>query len=300
MAVNKELWQPVIIEALLKSNAFLGMMKNADEYVVGGAVVHIPQSGGPSTVVKNRTSLPATVTKRTDTDIVYPLDEYTTDPKLVSNIEKVELSYDKMASIVAEDTAGLMELVGDNILYDVSKNVPAASKIATTGALAAASAPSATGNRRIITAADIRKARTLLNGQNVPKENRVMVVTSEMLDQLMSDSDLAYAFQRVVDVAEGTLPKLYGFQLVERSSALIVDNAQALKAVGTAAAATDAEAAVFFQKDQVERALGDKQIFSQEKAPTYYGDIVSFLVRAGSRNRRADNKGYGIIYRASS
>lgn len=297
MAVNKELWQSVIIEGLYKSNEFLKYMKNVDEYVVGGAIVHIPQSGGASGTVKNRTTLPATVVKRTDTDITYPLDEYTTNPSLIAHIDTVELSYDKMESVIEEDCADMMEMVGDNIIYDVSKEAPAGSKLPTTGSAAAASASGATGNRKIITAADIRAAQTLLDNQNVSSNNRVMVVSPNMLQQLMSDSELAYAFQQVVDLKNGTLPMLYGFQLVKRSNVLTVDGSQDLKAVGAASAVTDSEAALFFQKNAVERAIGTKEIFSQERAPQYYGDIVSFLIRAGSRNRRADNKGYGIIYR---
>jgi hypothetical protein len=36
MAIQVELWQPVIKEQLFKSNSFLNYFRNADEYVVGG------------------------------------------------------------------------------------------------------------------------------------------------------------------------------------------------------------------------------------------------------------------------
>lgn len=299
MAVNVEMWQPLVKEALFKSNRFLTTFKNTDEYVVGGSVVHIPQSGGPSNAVKNRSTLPANVVKRTDTDIVYPLDEYTTDPRLVTNIDQVELSYDKMASIIREDTQVIMELAGDNILYDAAKNCPAGNKIATTGAAAAATASGATGNRKIITEADLRAAKKLLNKQNVPQEGRYLLIDSDMLDQMMSDNNLRYAFQQTVNLKEGTLPRLFGFQIIERSSVLVVDNSQAIKAPGAASATSDAAAALFYQSDMLERALGDIKVFENMQDPTYYGDIISFLVRAGSRANRADGKGYGIIYRAA-
>jgi hypothetical protein len=299
MAVNVEMWQPLVKEALFKSNEFLSTMKNADEYVVGGSVVHIPQSGGPSDAKKNRLVLPANVHKRNDTDIVYPLDEYTTDPRLITNIDQVELSYNKMESIIREDTEGMMELVGDNILYDVAKNVPTASKIATTGTAAAATAPGATGNRKIITEAELRAAKKLLNKMNVPKDDRYLIIDSDMFDQLMSDNNLRYAFQQTVNLREGELPRLFGFQIIERSSVLVADNSQVLKAPGAASATSDAAVALFYQRSFVERALGDVMIFEKMKDPTYYGDVISFLVRAGSRASRADNKGYGVIYQAA-
>lgn len=299
MAVNVELWQPIVMEELFKSNAFLDTMTNADEYVVGGRVVHIPQSGGPSGVVKNRTTLPANVTKRTDTDIVYPLDEYTTDPRLIDNVDMVELSYDKMASIIREDTLGLMEVAGDNLLYDVSKNTPSTSKLPTTGAGAAATAPGATGNRKIITEADLRAAKKLLNKHSVPQEDRYLIINSDMLDQMMSDNNLRYAFQQTVNLREGQLPRLFGFQIIERSTVLRVDNSQAVKLPSAAEATTDSDAAIFYQRSAVERALGDIKVFDKINDPTYYGNIISFLMRMGARDRRADGKGYGIIYRAA-
>lgn len=294
MPVNVELWQPVVKKKLFKSNEFLATMRNADEYVVGGRVVHIPQSGGPSEVVKNRSTLPAVVRKRTDTDIVYPLDEYTTTPRLIDNIDQVELSYDKMNSVVDEDTSEMMEVVGNHVLYDVSKNCPSGSKIATTGAAAASHI--GTGNRKIITEANLRAAKKLLNKQNVPMNDRYLVIDADMLDQLMSDNNLRYAFQQTVDLREGTLPRLFGFQIIERSAVITVDNSQALKAPDAAEANDDAAAAIFYHRNMLERALGDITIFQDNANPTYYGDIISFLVRAGSRANRADNLGYGIIY----
>lgn len=299
MGVNVELWQPVIKEQLFKANDFLATMKNADQYVVGGRIVHIPQSGGPSGVEKNRTVLPGMVAKRNDTDITYALDEYTTNPRLITNVDQVELSYDKMASVVREDTGYLMEFVGDNILYDAAANVPTAGKIATTGTAATATAPGATGNRKIITEADIRKAALLLDMQNVPREGRYMVLPANMLDQLMADSNLKYAFQQTINIAEGTLPRLFGFQLIQRSRVLVANNSQVLKVPGAATATSDAEVAFFYQRDFVERALGDVMPFYKENDPQFYGNILSFLVRAKSRANRSDNAGTGFIYQAA-
>lgn len=299
MAVNVEMWQPLVKEALFKSNAFLNTFKNTDEYVVGGSVVHIPQSGGPSSGQKNRQTLPAPVVKREDTDIVYPLDEYTTDPRLITNIDQVELSYDKMSSVVREDTQYIMELAGDNILYNVSSNIPAGNKVASTGTAASATASGATGNRKIFTEADLRKAKLILDNQNVPKEDRFLLISSNMLDQLLSDKDLRYAFQQTVNLKEGTLGRLFGFEIVERSSVLTVSSSQVVKAVGAASATSDSEAAIFYHRTMLERALGTINIFEETKSPTYYGDIISFLLRAGGRANRSDNKGAGFIYQAA-
>lgn len=295
MAVNKEIWRPDIIESLFKSNAWISRSFNADEYVVGGRVVHIPQAGAPSNVERNRVNLPAPIVKRTDTDIVYALDEYTSDPRLITDIDKKELSYDKRQSVIREDTGKMMEVAGDNMLYNWAKNIPAASKIATTGGNATATAPGATGNRKIITEADIRSAQTLLNKQNAPKEGRVMVLPSEFLNQLMSDNNLKYAFQQVVNLKEGSVGRLFGFDLYERSAALIETSGAVVKLPEAASATDDNECALFYYENHVERALGDVEVFDNPMQAAYYGDLISFLLRLGGRNRREDNKGVGLI-----
>jgi hypothetical protein len=61
MAIQKEIWQDHIEGNLFKNNEFLLASTDAGQYVLQGKVVHIPQSGATATVVKNRSSVPATV-----------------------------------------------------------------------------------------------------------------------------------------------------------------------------------------------------------------------------------------------
>ncbi len=295
MAVNREMWRPDIVGSLFKSNTWMPRSFNADEYVVGGRVVHIPQAGAPSGVERNRQNLPAPIVKRTDTDITYALDEYTSDPRLITDIDKKELSYDKRQSIIMEDTGVMMQVAGDNMLYNWSKNIPTGSKLATTGGNATGTAPGATGNRKIITEADIRKAQTLLNNQNVPTEGRVMILPADFADQLISDNNLKYAFQQTVNLKEGAIGRLYGFDLYVRSTVIVETTGAVVKLPEAATATDDNACALFYYENHVERALGDVDIFDNPNRAEYYGDIVSFLLRLGGRNRRADNYGVGLI-----
>lgn len=109
MAIQKEIWMAAIVEGLFASNSFLSKAFNADEYVNNGKIVHIPNAGAASGTKKNRTELPAKVTKRTDIDVTFPLDEYTTDPVLIPNADTVELSYDKRESVLRNDKLKLQD-----------------------------------------------------------------------------------------------------------------------------------------------------------------------------------------------
>lgn len=299
MAIQVEIWQRTIKEQMRKNNQFLEFMRNADEYVIGGKSVHIPQSGAASAVVKNRVTLPATISKRTDTIITYSLNEYTTDPVLIPNADIVELSYDKRNSVVRENTAEIMQYVGDDIAYLLYANIntgTAGIKLPTTGAARLASAPGATGNRKRILEADIRQAAIELDKQNVPREGRYMGLPPDMLNDLMSDKDLLYAFSNPINIREGVVGKLFGFNLVPRAHYLAISAALAPKDPTAATAATDHNSAIFWHQDTMERAFGDIMMYDNYGRAEYYGDIYSFLVRASGRNNRQDNKGYGLIY----
>lgn len=302
MALQKEIWQADIVANLFADNTFLSKAYNADMYVLAGKVVHVPQAGTFSTVVKNRTSLPGTVSKRTDSEVTYSLDEYTTDPRLIQDTEKVELSYDKRQSVIAEDQAGLIEAISEEMLYKWSPTVSTA-MVRTSGTDVVAHLPSATGNRKLITPADVNAAALILNKQNIPKAGRYAILDSNMYAQLLDamSANAQRDFIAGADPVNGVIGKYAGFSFFERSTVSIYTNAAtpALKAIGAAAAATDNAGGIFWQELSVERALGMVKAFDNPGDATYYGDILSFLVRAGGRIRRADNKGVVAVIQAA-
>ena len=92
MAIQKAIWTRASVEGLFASNSFLSKAFNADEYVEAGKIVHIPQAGVASNVVKNRTTLPATVKQHTDTDVSFELNTFPSDPVLNHHAQKCEPS----------------------------------------------------------------------------------------------------------------------------------------------------------------------------------------------------------------
>ncbi|WP_080058974.1 phage capsid protein [Spirosoma aerolatum] len=302
MALEKEIWRTDIVSNLYKDNDFMKYATIADQYVLAGKVVHIPNANSASGVVKNRSSLPASVTKRTDIDVTYALDEYTTNPVLIPNIDDIQLSYDKRQSVMQEDRAALNQLVAEWMLRSWAPTV-AAQYLRTTGAAVVGAANGATGNRKGLTKEDVRKARTKLNKQNAPKDGRVALIPSDQMDFLLSDSDLLkrdYAGE--IDMKGGVISRLFGFELLERSTVLEYDNATTpvVQDPGASGAAANNQAALFWHPFAVERALGTVDIFSHEGAPTYYGDILSFLLMAGGRQRRNDGAGIVAVIEAAS
>ena len=76
-----------------------------------------------------------------------------------------------------------------------------------------------------------------------------------------------------------------------RSKSLLYTSAGAPKDWSVDVVAADNAGALAWHENSVCRALGEVVAFENEKDPTYYGDIYSFLVRAGGRPMRSDVKG---------
>ncbi len=304
MAVQKETWVNYFIGNLFKGNPHLeaGRCFREDDNVLGGKIVHIPQAGAKPTVVKNRTTFPAVAVRRTDTDIVYALDGYSTDPTHITDIEEVELSYSKMDSVLGEHLETLREYIGDDILHKwvstyVDQTAPGVI-LRTTGSAVAAHLASATGNRKLFLKEDLKRARLTMNKQLIPTADRYAIIPADMLDQLTNDTDLKVRDNALeLDMRAGSIGRLYSFEILERPTTTIFTNAATpvLKALGAAGAATDNDTVVCYHKNAVACALGDVNIYENIQDALYYGDIYSFEVRMGGRSRRADGKGLVMI-----
>jgi hypothetical protein len=298
--VVKETWRPYIVERFWKDNSFLnGKFVDESDAVVAGRIVHIPQPGSKPTVVKNRTTFPATAVRRTDTDIVYTLDEYTTDPTHIPNIDSIHLSYSKQDSVLGDHVETQNETVADDILikWASSTNV---SQVATTGGATAINVlPSTgqTGNRLAFHQTDLQKLMTRMNTDKVPKKDRYILMDDYMYDGFynsLSDNQ-SKDFSRYVDAENGIIGKLHGFNIMTRASVLATTNANAVKALGAAIGATDNLCSLAWQKNSVALAMGSVELFANEKDALYYGDVYSTLVMAGGRARREDGLGIYIV-----
>ena len=296
MALNKEIWLTTLVENFYPDNSFAAKSID-DSAFVSNHTVHIPNAGKPSNVVINRSSKPATINERTDNELTYDIDELTTDPIHISNIDTVELSYDKRNSVLANDRKQLQKTAAQNLLYRWAEKLK--DTILTTGASRAAhTSAKATGSRKQLTKKEVLKAMVKFNVDDVPAEGRYMLVDSAMYADLLedlTDKELS-AFLASADAQRGVLGKLYGFEIMQRSQVLRVQASdKALSKWEDEGAATELAAGLIWQQDCVSRALGDPVMFEDTGNPTYYGDIYSFLVRTGGSPRRYDGKGIILL-----
>lgn len=302
MAVEKEIWKKDIVEALYAANPHLALAVNADEYVLAGKVVHLPQAGASPAVTRNRSIYPAVAVRRTDTEVTYTLDEYSSDPVHITNAESIEASYPKRDSVLKDTKNALSEAVGIDMLY---KWVPTGVTILRTSGtsyaeIIAAHLDSATGYRRAITRADVKKAAKQFNKWGIPAADRYIMLDAEMYDQFTSSltANEHRDFITGLDPATGMVGKLDSFSFLMRPEVIRLLGDAAVEP-GTAGAATHCAGAIAWHKDMVERALGEVKFFEDVDSALNYGDIYSALVRMGGRSRRADKKGVLVIGQAT-
>ena len=316
MAIQKEIWLNHIEEEIFKDNSFLEDAYKANDYVIGGRAVHIPQSGGSGNVVKNRSSLPATVRKRTDTDVIYLLDEYTSDPVLIPNIDTMELSYDKRSSVLGEDQDKLKQTVAEETIYNWlnspvyngygATSLPASQVLQTTGADdGLATAPGATGARKKADILDLQTMRVKFTRENRWFENQMHGLLDPQMEAELFPANSIVTQTAMQSVTEeerrkGVVYKAQGWKLKTRSSVARLNAGGTILNPEAVGSATDDAASLFWYKNAVEFAMGDIVFFDDLGNPVYYGDVYSFLVRAGGRARRADYKGIALLKQAKT
>lgn len=298
MALQTEVWAADIAANLFRNNEFIRRSKNDDVWVEN-AIVHLPQAGQKPGSTRNRSSLPATIAPRTDTEATYALSEFTSDPTLVKRIEQVEVSYDKRASVLSEHISTLQENVGNYVPYVwcPTGSAIATNFVPTTGGTRTATAVGATGTRKKILKADVLEAKRIMDRMDIPSNGRVLLLNSDMYNDFLTDAELLTSLNmNQGNLPEGVITRIFGFDVMMRSavgSCTVTTNV--VKDPAAATATTDNAFALAWHPQFVRFALGEIEVFADENKPEYYGSIFSALVRAGGRAARADFKGVVAI-----
>ena len=297
--LDREIWINSIIEGLYASNSFAARSIDMSSCVTG-KTVHVPNAGADPSVEKNRKKFPATIESREDIDLSFDINEYTTAPIRVSSAEETVLVYPKRESIVRASRNKLINDVHGDLIYEW---MPSGIKtVDTSGNSVAAHIAGATSNRKLLTKDDILKVAPVFDQDDIPDAGRCMLLDAVMYNQLLKSltESEAMGFIASANAQTGVIGSLYGFDFYKRSRVAKCKNDGTVKRWEASNTATDGAAALAWHVDSVCRALGDIEEFSKEKDPTYYADILSFLVRAGGHHLRNDKKGLVLLYQATA
>lgn len=292
-----------ITPQLFPLNNFLARALNDDAFV-NNNTVELPHSGAIPAVAVDRSSLPATIAKRTDVPTNYSLAELTSDPTLIQDSEALTVAYNKRASVLSQHVEKINAKGADMLLnlWAEGGEIPegAGKGIITTGADRTATATGATGVRKAITAQDILDARAVLDAADVPNDGRLMVIPSTMYNDLFAIDDFADASKfGLATVPQGMIGRIYGIDVYMRSRVNSFLGADySLIPEGAAGAATHCLGALLYHESYVRRAKGSTKIYMNIDEAAYYGSIFSAMGRLGGSATRNDKVGIVSIVEA--
>lgn len=295
--VFSELWTKDIQEYLKADNIIIAKALIDDTYV-NNYRVYLPQSGGASTVVKNRDTTPVAAETRIDTTIDYVVDNFTTTPrKIFLQTEGSFPTYDKRMSIASEDMNVLRDIVTKDVITKWITNGDDDTNVRTSGASRAAMGANQTGNRNKLTFADVLEAKRKLDGQNVPMAGRVLLLDSDLATDLISETGSQFNYSDTLAnkiSTEGFLGKVAGFEVYMRSDVGYTsgNTDDEFREYDEDHDAADNKVAIAYHPSMVRRALSGEKAYYVANHPLYYGDVLSFGVNAGGTLCRSDKKGF--------
>jgi hypothetical protein len=288
MPITTEVWAAHIAPNLFPNNEFHAQGVKDDAWVEN-KTVHRPNEGASPSVEKNRVVTPAVAISRTDADASYDIDEYTSTPTKIRDVETIEVNYDKRSSVLMSHTNELKRYIANSVMYNWA---PTASTniIRTSGVNRPANTPGGTLTRKKITIDDIINARLILDDADVPVEGRCILLPAHMYNDLISQNwtallQLQQEGKAVLSKSE--IGMLHGFNIFQRGkkNTLRYNNAGTPVPIDpiTAGGATDNAAALCWHPDFVCRALGEVKVYYNESDALYYGDVISAMARGGGR-----------------
>lgn len=302
MSIVNEVWTTDIAENIYPDSSFIAQSIDESEFVDEHGAINSPISGVAPDVVINGTSFPVNPVQRTDTNNRYVCDAFRTKPIFVQNIEEMEVSYNKRASVLRDHQESLMAQQANMVAYNWAAEV-AGQIVRTSGDTRTAFVAGATGDRKKITLDDLLKAKRVLDNQDVPSEGRVLLIPSEMYNDLLEIDNVIQANRHGKEtLPSGAVDMLYGFAIYTRSSVVSYTNAalplRRSPESGTAVDVAANAAAICYHPSFVKHGKGTVKVFTDDDNPTFYGSLFSAESKLASTKRYTDGRGIVSIVEA--
>ena len=285
-----------ITEALRLDNSFMQFAKNDDAFVNNNSV-ELPHAGSDPDVAIDRSSFPGTISQRTDAATQYELEEISTDPTHLQFSEELIINYAKRQSITSQHSNVIKDVKGDRCAYGWALDVVATTgkhRLTTGGSTRASDARGSTLTTiKIVVKADILAVKAILDADNIPQENRKLLIPPSMHnDLLLLDEFTRMDAYGTSNIPDGFVGRVFGFDVMVRAHVTShTTSTIAIKDPAAATAATDQAGGIAWHPGFVRRANGAIKTFLDIDNPAYYGSIFSAAVRFGALIARNDNKG---------
>ena len=299
-----EIWANTIEEQLYAENGFMKLSQDHGAYI-NAQSVHLPQAGTAPKVTKNRKVGPAANDQRTDDVLTYSLNRYYVQPRVIEFLDELQTNYPLRSSTMAHSNSALHDRIAvETLIAWAATN--AAKIVRTSGAAGTANAPTgATGVRKLVTTEDIRSLAMIMDNDNVPSQGRYLMMDTYMYYELFGiDHLLRKDYMNKAALPSGVIDVLFGFNIMMRTGTPVYTNAgtpavKPLSDEGVAtAAAADNRSCTAWHPSFVAQALGDINVFINEKDANNFGTVFSANLLHGASKTRTDQKGVVSLVQA--
>ena len=270
----KQIFASIILALFYADGSWLNELTSMD-HLVDANTINLSYVGADPNVIENNTTWPLAKTQRTDGGTVVALYTFDTEPTNVTNVEELETNYQKCESVLRQHADALREHACISAAYNIS---PANSNFATSGA------PRSDGNFKM-TYNDILRMRTEFNKQKCPMNGRIVLLSPEHEEDLLSEDANRYHLMMQTGSIAGF--KVYTF----------TDNPQYNTSGAKQPKGTNNQqpSSVFFHKSLVMRAMGDIEGEPEKRWADYRGWLIGLQMRFVALPMRA-NQGVLAMY----
>lgn len=259
--VLKKVWAKEVIKALTAKDddSFLNGVKDQTALVTQGEdgdTIYLHRLlTKPATTING--TLPVGVMRQQYDNEPIGLDTFRTENTAVSDDDLFASSIDKI-KIASE--SHVLSLAEKRVAYAAYRIAPT-TNTANSPVFLTTGAVDAIRNEKMLTKADILRAKRELDNQSVPATDRVLVLSADHLNDLLTTDNLFE--KQYYDYRKGELPPMiYGFEVHSYiDNPLYVKSTLTKKSFGASKTTADRQCSFFFYRPNVFKAWGKTKMF---------------------------------------
>lgn len=264
--IQKEIWTDILMEGFYPKDDFLAWSRDMSELVEYNTL-NLAEAGADPNLLIDNTVYPIAAATRTDLPKTIVLRTLDTDSTIVRNLEKMEVAYNKMESVVRAHRnvlrKGSIQLAAH--FWAPQSNGTYTPVLTASGALV--------GGRRMLLFEDILLLQAKFDVMDVDASSLAI-----MLNPLHKSDLMAQDMKLYKDMI--TSSQVFGLKYFSNSQTPRFNAATGQKVAFQAVpAGTDTIASIIWSKDEVMRADGEVDVFAKYNDPDQKGDVINFQKR---------------------
>lgn len=272
--VYTEIWTGELVKHLrrgLEATWLDGIPDNSS--IVENDIIHLIDVGVEPDVLINNTTYPIPLQALDDADIPIGLDKFQTKVTPITDDELYAISYDKMARV--KESHG--NSINDGKFAKAAHAMCANSNTAKTPVLKTTGPRDAETGRIKLVPTDLIRLKKAMDKLGVPNVNRRLVLCNDHVNDLL-EVDQKFKEQYNINRNEGTVGRLYGFDIYESANNPLYTTEGTKKAIGSTASTGEFQCSFAFYVQRAFKATGSTRMYYSEAGtdPEYQRNKINF------------------------